>query len=100
MPSGSHQHITADQIDDGVRQPGTLGNLDALEIASAGDVLARLVPKLRERGFDGLCVLIQSRHPEWEPSMTRLQRPHAQTRVGSITPLPIIAAMLRMPHQG
>src|SRR5215471_9021088 len=37
-----HQHEVADQIDDGVRQPRALRGFDALEIAPASDVLARL----------------------------------------------------------
>src|SRR6516164_5273000 len=46
-----HQHVIADQIDDGVRQPGAFRDLDALKIAPAGDVIARLTRECRERGF-------------------------------------------------
>src|SRR6516165_2545445 len=54
-----HQHVIADQIDDGVRQPGAFRDLDALEIASASDVVAWPMRKLRERGLDRLGMFVQ-----------------------------------------
>ena len=49
--------MVADQVDDGVGQLGAFGNLDALEIPPASNLLARLVTKFRERGFDRLGML-------------------------------------------
>src|ERR1041384_7573880 len=51
---GVHQHVLADEIDDRVGEPLALGDLDALEIAPAGDVLARLRLERRDGGSDGL----------------------------------------------
>src|ERR1700720_4247684 len=62
---GVHQHVIADEIDDGVGQPGAFRNLDTLEIASTGNVPARLVPQLRKRGLDRFGMLIKPRHPKW-----------------------------------
>jgi hypothetical protein len=45
-------------------------------------------------------VLVYPRHPEREPPVPSFQSAHRKVGLRSITPLPIIAAMLRMPHQG
>jgi hypothetical protein len=54
-----HQDVIADQVDDGTGQLGAFGNLDALEITSTSNVLARLLTKFRERGFDRLGMFVK-----------------------------------------
>src|SRR5215471_19724816 len=76
-----HQHVVADQIDDGVCQPAALRDLDALEVAPACDVLAWPMRELRERGLDRLGVLVKPRYPERQPAVPGLQRANAQRGV-------------------
>src|SRR6516165_379560 len=78
---GIHQHVIADQIDDGVRQPGALWDFDALEVAPASDVLARLVREFRQRCFDRLGMFVKPRHPKRKPAVPSLQSADAQGRV-------------------
>jgi hypothetical protein len=73
--------MIADQVDDGVGQLGAFGDLDALKIPSAGNVVARLVIKLRERSFDRLGMFVKPCHPERQPSVPSLQGPDAQAGV-------------------
>ena len=54
-----HQDVIADQVDDGIGQLGAFGDLDALEIPPASNVVARLVIKLRKRGFDRLGMFVK-----------------------------------------
>src|SRR4051794_40394018 len=61
---GVHQHVLADEVDHRVGELAALGDLDALEVAAAHHVLARLVLQLRDRGGDGLGVLVDALHPE------------------------------------
>src|SRR5215472_14234796 len=66
---GVHQHAVAHQIDHGVCQPGALRDFDALTIAPASDVIARLTRECRARGFDRFSMFVEPRHPERQPAV-------------------------------
>src|SRR5258706_7094940 len=78
---GVHQHVLADEVDHRVGELLAFGNLDALEVASAHHVFARLARELRDRRGDGLGVLVDAAHPERQPAVPRLERRDAELRI-------------------
>src|SRR3954469_6579488 len=78
---GIHQHFFADEVDHRVGKLFAFWNLDALEVAAARDVFARLRLQLRGRGGDGLGMLVDARHPERQPAVASFERGKAKARI-------------------